>query len=138
MQDLTVLYDGACALCTRCRDWMLGQRALVPLRFVPCASPEARNRYGVVPWLGQELVVVSDEGDVWAGPAAFLMCLWALEEWREWSHRLSGPTLAPFAERFFVALSSRRKTIAALLVPDPCPDGACRVPAAHRQSGAFR
>jgi hypothetical protein len=116
---------------------MLGQRALVALRFLPCASAEARERYGVVPWLGQELVVVSDAGDVWAGPAAFLMCLWALDEWREWSHRLSGPALAPFAERFFVALSSRRKTIAALLKPDPCVDGACRVPHA-RQGGAFR
>ena len=135
---LTVLYDGACALCTRCRDWMQGQRALVPLRFLACSSEEARARYGVIPWLGEELVVVSDAGDVWAGPAAFLMCLWALEDWREWSHRLSGPALAPLAARFFTAVSSRRRTLAAFLSPDPCAGGTCRVPAGHRLRGAFR
>lgn len=129
---LTVLYDSTCALCVRCRDWLSTQDAFVPLRFLACGSKEARETYGSVPWLGEELVVVSDRGDVWAGPAAFITALWALREWREWSYRISGPELAPLAERFFHAISSNRKTIAAMVVPDPCEGGTCRVPHAYR------
>jgi predicted DCC family thiol-disulfide oxidoreductase YuxK len=138
MRELTVLYDQTCALCVRCRDWASAQRVFVPLRFVPCQSEEARTRYAGVPWLGEELVVASDEGDVWAGPAAFLVCLWALEDWREWSYTLAGSALAPMAERFFQALSSRRRSIAALLFPDRCEGGTCKLPAAHHRRAAYR
>jgi predicted DCC family thiol-disulfide oxidoreductase YuxK len=138
MKELTVLYDASCALCLRCRSWLGEQRTLVPLRFVPCASEEARARYGSVPWLGEELVVASDDGDVWAGPAAFLVCLWALEDWREWSYTLSGSALSPLAQRFFQALSSRRRSIAAFLKPDECDEGTCKAPGSHRPRLAYR
>lgn len=138
MRELTVLYDASCGLCVRCRDWMGGQRSFVPMRFVACGSEEARVRYGTVPWLGEELVVVSDEGDVWAGPAALLVCLWALEDWREWSYTLTGSVLTPLVERFFQAVSSRRRSIGAFLWPDPCEGGTCKVPASHRPRAAYR
>jgi predicted DCC family thiol-disulfide oxidoreductase YuxK len=127
---LTVLYDANCPICIRCRDWMVGEPAFVELDFLPCRSREAEERFGQVPWLGEELVVVSEAGEVWAGPAAFLICLWALREWREWSYRLSGPTLAPLAERFFHAVSTRRKRLATWLGWQACKNGQCRV-AAH-------
>jgi hypothetical protein len=80
------------------------QPAFVELDFVPYDS--AGERYREIPWLGEELVVVSDDGSVWAGPAAFLICMWALRDWREWACRLSTPALAPLARRFFAAVSS--------------------------------
>lgn len=123
---LTVVFDPACALCQRCRDWMLRQPAYVALSFVACTEAEARARYGDIPWVGDELVVVGDRGEVWVGPAAFLTCLWALVEWREWSYRLAGPAFAPLAERFFLTLSSNRRRIAALF-DHGCTDGACHV-----------
>jgi predicted DCC family thiol-disulfide oxidoreductase YuxK len=127
MKRMTVLYDDRCALCVRCRDWLTTQWAYLEIELLSCHGAEARARYGGLPWLGEELVVVSDEGDVWIGPAAFLMCLWALVDWRPWSYRLSGPALAPLAERFFHALSSKRSTIAAWLEPDDCPGGSCKL-----------
>ncbi len=99
---------------------------------MPCGSKEAREIYGGVPWLGEELVVVSNHGDVWAGPAAFITSLWALRDWREWSYRISGPELAPLAERFFHAISSNRRSIAAMIAPAPCEGGTCKVPHAYR------
>ena len=69
----------------------------MPLAFVACTGSEARARYGDIPWLGDELIVVGDGGEVWVGPAAFLTCLWALVEWRAWSYRLAGPAFAPLA-----------------------------------------
>lgn len=123
MNRLTVVYDGACALCVRCRDFLATSRSLVPLELLSCQSREARERFGAVPWLGEELVVVSDEGDVWIGPAAFLVAMWALADYREWSYRLSGPALAPLAERFFVAISSQRRQIASFMKKPRCEDG---------------
>jgi predicted DCC family thiol-disulfide oxidoreductase YuxK len=123
---LTVLYDPTCNLCRRCRGWMEQQPSLVRVTWLACTGEEARKAYGEIPWLQDELVVVGDGGEVWAGPAAFLVCLWALVDWREWSFRLAGPAFAPLAERFFLFLSSRRKSIGGLLDHD-CGDGGCRI-----------
>lgn len=98
-RSLTDLIDPECALRQQCRSWMSTQAALVELRFVPCTGEEARARYGDIPWLGDELVVVGDELEVWVGPA-------------------------PLAERFFLFISVRRKRLAALFAHD-CADGVC-------------
>jgi len=127
MNRLTVLYDDQCALCVGCRDWMSRQPAYVTLEFLPSSRAETRGRYGVLPWIGDKLVVVADDGRVWAGSAAFLVCLWALREYREWSYRLSGPALAPLAERFFRVLSAKRRRIAGLFGHSPCAGSACPV-----------
>jgi predicted DCC family thiol-disulfide oxidoreductase YuxK len=123
---LLVLFDPTCALCQRCRSWMLRQDSYVPITFLACTEQEARARFGDLPWLGDELIVVGDGGEVWVGPAAFLTCLWALRDWREWSYRLAGPSFAPLAERFFHLLSSRRRSIAALF-DHQCEGGTCHV-----------
>ncbi len=133
MKTLTVIYDATCALCVRCRDFLEEQASYLPLELLASNSSAARERYSEVPWLGEELVVASDDGDVWIGPAAFLMCLWALREYREWSYRLSGDLLAPLAERFFVALSGNRRSIARMLAPTRCTDGACTIDHAPRR-----
>lgn len=128
MHKLTVLYDATCALCVRCRDYLARSPSYLPIELLACQSHEAREHYGAVPWLGEELVVVSDDGDVWVGAAAFIVCLWALVETREWSYRLSGTVLAPLAERFFVAFSSERARVASFLGPTKCDDDACALP----------
>jgi predicted DCC family thiol-disulfide oxidoreductase YuxK len=128
---LTVLYDARCPLCVRCRSWMVGQPAYVPLEFLACDSAEAKQRYAELPWLGAELVVVGDGGEVWVGPAAFLVALWALPAWREWSYRLSGPLFAPLAERFFHLVSRRRRNLGAWFDHAGCPEGHCRPASPH-------
>jgi predicted DCC family thiol-disulfide oxidoreductase YuxK len=136
MRHLTVLYDEHCPICVRCRDWLALQPAFVSMDFLGCRTPEALTRYGEVPWLREELVVVSDQGDVWAGPAAFIVALWALQDWREWSYRLSGSALAPLAQRFFESLSKNRKGLARFFFSkDDCTGGTCRAP---RRPAAYR
>lgn len=128
MRRLTVLYDEHCPLCVRAADWMAAQAQLVPLEVVPAHSEWAARRFEALPWRGYELCVISDEGDAWVGPAAFLMCLWALADYREWAYRLSGDAFAPLAERFFRALSRRRRSIATLFRfgEEDCATGSCR------------
>lgn len=123
-QRLTVLFDMTCAVCRRCRNWLAAQPAYVELELLAADSPEADARYGNLPWRGSELVVADDAGHVWVGPAAFLMCLWALRDWRQWSYRLSSPALAPLAERFFIALSKHR---GAFQSGPTCTDDVCPV-----------
>ena len=106
--ELTVLYDERCAFCLRCRDWLATQPVLVGVRLMGSGSPEARARYGQVPWLGKELVVTDEVGNVWIGPDAFLMCLWATARYRAWAHLFTRPGYARFAERFFLHVSKQR------------------------------
>jgi predicted DCC family thiol-disulfide oxidoreductase YuxK len=138
MTTLTILYDAECVLCRNCRAWMERQGAYVHIDWLPCTSPEALAAFGVIPWLGAELVVVADDGRVWAGAAAFLTCLWALREWREWSYRLATPALAPLAERFFRAFSAERRRVGALFSHAPCAGGACKLPAHAGTRGPYR
>ena len=108
MRTLTVLYDSTCAFCLRCRHWATEQRALVPIEFIPRRSAEAERRFPGVSTADDELVVVSDEGAVYRGANAFLMCLWALEDYREWSLRLSAPAMRPLARRALEWVSHNR------------------------------
>ena len=117
MRRLTVLYDASCGFCRRCRQWLLAQPKLLELEFVAGRSEEAARRF---PQLTpedvvDELVVVSDEGGVYRGARAWIMCLYALTNYREWSLRLARPALLPFARRAFEAISRNRQRLSRLL-----------------------
>jgi predicted DCC family thiol-disulfide oxidoreductase YuxK len=105
---LTVLFDERCNFCLRCRDWLATQPCFVEVELMPAGSATARERYGLMPWLGEELVVVDEHGQAWVGPAAFLMCLWATIRYRPWSYVLSRPGFSKHTERFFIKISKRR------------------------------
>lgn len=130
---LTVFYDRRCELCRRSRAWLEVEPQRVPLRFLATDGAEAAALAGELPWLGEELVVVADDGAAWIGPAAFLVCLWATERHHRWAHRLSSPTLAPLAERFLATVSTNRRRISAGLHPRTCDDGTC---SSRRHAGA--
>jgi hypothetical protein len=80
---------------------------------VPCASEEARRRY---PQLNhdltkQDLTVIGDSGAVYFGPKAWLMVLWALARYRDWSYRLAAPELLPTTRRVVSLISQNRYQI---------------------------
>lgn len=124
---LTVVYDDECELCRRCSTWLRFQPTYVPLELLPVSAARQEPRLAGIPWLGAELVVLDGRGRIWVGAAAFIVCLWATRDWRAWSYRLSGPSFAPLAERFFHAISSHRGRIGAFLGPttDDCGVGRC-------------
>ncbi|HLJ47275.1 MAG TPA: DCC1-like thiol-disulfide oxidoreductase family protein [Bryobacteraceae bacterium] len=113
MRCLYVLYDPACGLCTYIRGWLQRQNAYLPLRLVAAGSPEARQMF---PTLGtHELAVVADTGQAWIGDHAWIMCLWALRDYRVWSIRLARPSLLPFARQAFASVSRNRDALSQLL-----------------------
>jgi predicted DCC family thiol-disulfide oxidoreductase YuxK len=120
MKFLYVLYDRECALCMHCGRWISQQPAFIELRFLPLQSPEIAARFPGLKEcpeldLGQKLVVISDSGLVYQGSNAWIMCLYALHEYREWSQRLAHPALQPFARRVCETISQNRLVISRFL-----------------------
>ena len=120
MKCLYVLYDQECALCGSCRWWLMRQRAFIDLHFIPLQSPEIARRFpGLKEWdqldLREKLVVVSDEGAIYQGQNAWIMCLYALRDYREWAQRLAHPALLPFARRVCETVSRNRFALSEFL-----------------------
>jgi predicted DCC family thiol-disulfide oxidoreductase YuxK len=113
MRRLFVLYDSRCGLCSWARRWLAQQPAYLELVFIPAGSASAARLF---PGLSHaepvdELVVVGDDGAVYRSARAWIMTLYALVEYREWSLRLARPLLLPLARQAFTLLSTQRGRI---------------------------
>ena len=108
MGELIVLYDSACTFCVRCRAALEARRQYTTLRFLCCRSDEARARFGAIPNLVSELVVVGPQGRYWVGPSAFLICFWALAGGRALSRLLATELLWPITRTLFRLISEHR------------------------------
>ena len=143
MHTLTIFYDVDCGLCGGFRRWMKTQESTVQLEFLPFNSMAAKKR---LPELARmhperEIVVMSDEGQVWQGAGAWVTCLWALKDWRGWAKRLASPVLLPVAGNVCQLISQNRLGLSRLLAlrsdaelradcagtPSNCADGQCEV-----------
>lgn len=121
MKLLYVFYDGECGLCRRCREWMADQPVFVRLIFHPFQSAEAQR---ICPWLpqlqpDQQLIVMSDEGGIYVGEKAWLICLYALRHYRGWSEKLAAPALRPLARRICLLVSHNRLKLSELMFQMP-------------------
>jgi predicted DCC family thiol-disulfide oxidoreductase YuxK len=113
MPTLTLLYDPECGLCRRVQGWLAEQPKLVELRMIPIKTDAARRRYPQLnhDLTAEDLTVISNEGAVYFGPKAWLMVLWALCKYREWSYRLATPQLLPTTRRVVSMISEHRYQI---------------------------
>jgi predicted DCC family thiol-disulfide oxidoreductase YuxK len=106
LRSLTIVYDADCGFCAVVKDWMAAQPALLRVAFVAAGSEQTRRRFPQLP--PGELAVVGDTGEVWLGNHAWIVCLWALRDYRDWAVRLSGRLLLPLARQAFAAISRNR------------------------------
>ena len=114
MDRLYVLYDARCGLCSWAKRWLMRQPTLIDLRFIPAGSAVAERLFPGLDRPGEppeELVVVSDQGAVYRNGSAWIMCLFALEAYRDWANRLAHPLLRPLARQAFALLSKQRSRI---------------------------
>lgn len=113
MSKLTLLFDPSCGLCRRVHGWLADQPKLVELRMIPIKSERARQRFPELnhEMTSEDLTVITDQGAVYFGPKAWLMVLWALKRYREWSYRLSSPELLPTTRRVVSMISQHRYQI---------------------------
>ncbi|WP_406696428.1 DCC1-like thiol-disulfide oxidoreductase family protein [Singulisphaera sp. Ch08] len=117
MRRLFVLYDDRCGLCTWARRWLTRQPAFLEFVFIPKGSAWALRLFPDLssPDSVDDLVVVSDVGGVYGEARAWIMCLYALVEYREWSLRLAQPLLYPLARETFALISTGRQRLSAWL-----------------------
>jgi predicted DCC family thiol-disulfide oxidoreductase YuxK len=113
MRKLYVLYDSRCELCCRLQRWLSEQESWVELKTMPAGSAEVRKMFPELEEIASadDLVVVSDEGEVYLDNRAWIMCLYALVKYREWACRLAHPLLLPLARQAYEALSRNRYSI---------------------------
>jgi predicted DCC family thiol-disulfide oxidoreductase YuxK len=117
MKTIYVLYDSRCGLCSRARSWMLAQPAHLAIEFVAAGSEIAKERFPQLRHsaMPTQLVVVDDRGGVYYGDSAWIVCLYALTEYRSWSYRLVRPPLRHLARRAWELFSSNRQQISETL-----------------------
>jgi len=110
MQKLYVLYDPKCELCCRLKDWLREQRQWIELEVIPAGSQEAMKMFPELEQIASQndLAVISDEGAVYLNDRAWIMVLYALDEYRDWAARLTHPLLMPLARQAYAALSRNR------------------------------
>ena len=113
MEKLYVLYDPKCGLCERLKDWLLTQRSWLGLCMVPSGSEKAKTMFPELEQIAtcNDLAVISDEGDVYLNNSAWIMALYALEEYRDWACRLAHPLLMPLARQAFETISHNRHAL---------------------------
>ena len=113
MRNLYVLYDERCAICKRLRDWLLVQRSWIGLSMIAAGSPRARALFPGLEKIANasDLVAISDAGEVYLNNHAWIMCLYALEDYRDWALRLASPLLLPLARQAWETLSRNRQAI---------------------------
>ena len=113
MRRLFILYDPRCGLCSWARRWLARQPAYIDLTFVPAGTELALRLFPGLTREGEveELVVVSDDGAVYRDSRAWIMSLYALEDYREWAQRLAHPLLLPLARQAFALISRQRRRI---------------------------
>lgn len=112
---LTVLYDERCGFCVRCARWLGQQRTHVRIWLLPTSSETVAKRFPGLHRATDELTVIDSDGGVYRGANAWILCLWAMVEWRAWSVRLASPTLKPVAREAFELLSTNRHHFSRLL-----------------------
>jgi predicted DCC family thiol-disulfide oxidoreductase YuxK len=111
--SLTIVYDAGCGLCTRTKDWIRQQAPLVALEFVASGSPEAQRRFPEL--RADELAVVSNTGQAWFGDHAWIVCLWALRDYRDLACKLTSPLLSVLAREAFAVVSKNRLALSSVL-----------------------
>jgi len=86
------------------------QDQLTSLEFLAAGSEAARRRFPDIDHEVslEELVVIADNGAIYRGSKAWIMCLWALRDYRELSFRLASPEWLPVAQRAVAWISAHR------------------------------
>nr|WP_202539440.1 DCC1-like thiol-disulfide oxidoreductase family protein [Streptomyces sp. SID8379] len=105
------MYDAECSLCTFVRNWLVKQRQLVPLDLVPAGHSRARALFPDLDHSAtlSEITVIADGGQIYRGQAAWVVCMWALREYRPTAHRMATPAGMKIAKQVVLGAAKYRE-----------------------------
>ncbi len=99
--SLTVYVDAECGLCRRVWAWLDKQPQYVPIYCRPAQAESSKSCPINPDTVLNEVTVIASDGAVYRGTKAWIICLWALVNYRAWSLRLADPSMLPWARRLF-------------------------------------
>ncbi len=113
MKTLYVLFDSDCGFCIRCIRWLSKQPKFIPMKYFPRAAAIVNEKFPNIidPQKLDEMIVIADDGAVYRGTSAYIICLYALRNYREWALRLTSPILKPLARIAFSKIAQNRLRI---------------------------
>ena len=87
---LHVLYDGSCPLCIRSAMWLASQIKHTPIVLISAQDAKNLAQYDHVNISDppEDLVVITDDNQVYRNDEAFLMCLYMLRNYRHWAKNI--------------------------------------------------
>ena len=111
MKAISVFFDGRCGLCRSVRGWLEREPQFVALHFVSYDARLAREIFPrIADWQpDREILALTDEGDLYQGAGAWILCLWATVRFRPWALRLARPALRPSAEKLCRVIARNRR-----------------------------
>ena len=103
-------------MCCACRRWILKEPAYIPISFVAYQSDRAKELCPEIESFDPagEIVVMADNGAIYRGGKGWIMCLYALKNYREWALRMAQPALLPMAKKLCHVISKNRHTLSKL------------------------
>ena len=115
MEALFVFYDGECGLCSKARTHLAGMAQHVPLIFVSYQDLRLQAVFPEVELLDpdQQVIAMSDTGDIYRGDSAWITILWALRDYRRWAFLLARSAWRHQAKAAVHYLSLTRRRLSA-------------------------
>jgi len=111
--NLDIFYDGQCGMCCTFHEWVNEQERAFQVNFIPYQDPQA---YDIFPGLKEldpekEMIVRTDQGELFHGAEAWVLCLFSCEHHQAKARKLGGKMLLPVAIKACNLLAANRKRL---------------------------
>lgn len=113
IEGIEVFYDGRCGMCCSFHEWVNKQSRSYRVDFIPYQSREAEH---VFPGIGtldpaREMIVRTDEGQIFRGAEAWVLCLNSCANYQAAARKLASPGLIAVAVRACRLLAANRHSL---------------------------
>lgn len=110
INKIEVYYDGRCGMCCTFHEWLNKQERATEVDFIPYQSERAVEVFPEILNLdpATEMVVRTDEGEIYKGAEAWVLCLHSCKAFQGVAHRMANPMLLPLAKKTCNLLAANR------------------------------
>lgn len=110
VKKIEVFYDGRCGMCCSFHEWIHRQERAFQIDFVPYQAERAEEVFPGIHTLdpAREMIVRADNGEIYRGAEAWVMCLYSCANHRDMAKRLARPAMLAVAIRVCHLLAANR------------------------------
>ena len=110
VKKIEVFYDGRCGMCCSFHEWIHRQERAFQIDFVPYQAERAEEVFPGIHTLdpAREMIVRVDNGEIYRGAEAWVMCLYSCANHRDMAKRLARPAMLAVAIRVCHLLAANR------------------------------